>query len=165
MSRTTRRIISLGVLSLSILFLSGCATVPTPKSEQRLELRKEETKLKNNFKFVSFDREIISPENDTDSYFKIFIDKKYRGESNILLRSQKKFYETILSEDRHLLRIEKWIYNEKEKSWKKDIDARQPDYLYFDIQKEKLTVVTLEYTKDGAAHQFLISFEHLQQQR
>ncbi len=142
-----------------LYFFAGCVSKSPSRVIEPTVQKEELSEIQLNFLFVSYDREIISPESDTDAYFKVFIDKKGRGETNIALRSQKKEFETDLSEDRHLLRVEKWIYNEKEKLWTKAPEKQQPDYLYFDIQKEKKIVVTLEYTKDGAAHKFLISYE------
>ena len=144
-------------LILMSVFLFACAGAPPQKVF-------EENKNVNssNFKFVSYDNEIISAETDTQSYYKIYTDKKYSGSSNVALRSQKKFFVAKLIEDRHLLRVERYIYNEALKTWNMDEAARQPDYLYFDIQKKRLTVVTLEYTKDGAAKKFIITYEPIE---
>jgi len=139
------------------VFLFACASVPPQK-----DFEEKKNTDSSNFKFVSYDNEIVSAETDTQNYYKIFIDKKYSGSTNVALRSQKKKFEAKLIEDRHLLRVERYIYHESLKTWSMDEALRQPDYLYFDIQKKRRTVVTLEYSKDGAAKKFVVTYEPIE---
>jgi len=103
--------------------------------------------LEYNFNFLGYDININNPEKDRRCYYKIFIDKIEVGRSTIGLESQKKFFESNIQSNRHLLMVEKWVLDEKMGKYVKlnNIEQPKPNYKYFDLPEDKYVKITLEH--------------------
>jgi hypothetical protein len=99
-----------------------------------------------NFKFTGYDININDPAWDRRSYYKIFIDKVDAGRTTIGLESQKKVFEAkLVSNNRHLLIVEKWILDEKKGEYVKlnNIEQPKPDFTYFELPADATAAITL----------------------
>jgi Tol biopolymer transport system component len=128
---------------LTGLIISGCITVSKDNSRQG----------KNNFFITIFDTDIDSPDQDRHCYYVIYIDKVESGRTNTGLESQEKYFEEYLIPNRHLIKIEKWVLNENLGRYIKlnNIDQPKPDYIYVNIEKNKIVRVTVKSSKSGIA--------------
>jgi len=99
----------------------------------------------HNFEFVGYNTNIENPSNDRRCYYKIFIDKVEMGRTTTGLESQEKRYETRLTENRHLVTIEKWILDKEKGEYVKvnNIQQPKPSYFYFKIYKSRIVKVEL----------------------
>lgn len=130
---------------LLILLLSGCKGI----DEKNKDYKTGET----NFFITIFDSDITDPENDRRCYYVIYIDKIESGRTTTGLESQHKFFETTLAQNRHLVKVEKWILNENMGRYIKmnNIDQPKPDYIYVNIEPGKSVKVKLTSSKTGIA--------------
>lgn len=106
-----------------------------------------------NFYITINDSDIDNPENDRRCYYMIYIDKIESGRTTTGLESQQKQFETQLSANRHLIKVEKWILNESLGRYVKmnNIDQPKPDFIYINIDKGKVVKVNLKSSKSGTA--------------
>jgi len=83
----------------------------------------------------------------------IYIDKIESGRTTTGLESQEKHFETNLQENRHLIKVEKWILNENLGRYVKmnNIDQPKPDFIYINIEADKVVRVNLKSSKSGTA--------------
>lgn len=139
------RIISNLFLILACLLITECGT--TVKKDIN------NNKSENNFYLSVYDSDIDNPENDRRCYYKIYIDKLESGRTITGLESQKKQFETDLSVNRHLVKVEKWVLNENMGRYVKmnNIDQPKPDFIYVNIEKNRIVKVTLKSSKAGTA--------------
>ncbi len=105
----------------------------------------------NNFYIYIYDSDIDNPENDRRCYYMIYIDKVEAGRTTTGLESQEKYFDTHLSNNRHLIKVEKWILNESLGRYVKmnNIDQPKPDFIYINIDEEKTVKVKLKSSKTG----------------
>ncbi len=132
------------IISLMILLLSSmnyCVTDSTLRDETRRFPREY------NFKFIGYDENIVHPESDKRAFYKIYIDKLEAGRTTIGLESQMKTFNSTISNNRHLLVVEKWVLDEKKMKYVKlnNIDQPKPNYVYFNLPTDSVTVITLKY--------------------
>lgn len=139
-----------------LLFFTNCKTIQ--KEDNVIEKFKVSDKY--NLKFVGFDSDILNPNQDRRCYYKIFIDKVEDGRTTTGLESQKKVYETKLSQNRHLMVVEKWVLDEKAGRYVKlnNIDQPKPNFVYFTIPEKRIVVIEMETDSNGES-KFEIDFE------
>ncbi len=115
---------------------------------------------KYNFRFIGRDVEIENPDNDRRSYYKVFIDKAEEGRTTTGLESQVKTYESTLSQNRHLVTVEKWVLDQKTSRYVKlnNIEQPKPNFIYFDVPEKKIVIINMKTLKDGTA-EMEIDFE------
>lgn len=130
------------LISLSIF---GCSTIDTGT------IKKKEGE--NNFFIYIYDTDIDNPDNDRRCYYMIYIDKIEAGRTTTGLESQEKYFDTLLSSNRHLIKVEKWILNERLGRYVKmnNIDQPKPDFIYINIDDDKIIKVKLKSSKSGIA--------------
>ncbi len=133
------------ILLLFCLSIIGCGT--TCK-----EITKK-NKGENNIYITIYDSDIDNPENDRRCYYMIYVDKTESGRTTTGLESQQKQFETALTVNRHLIKVEKWILNENLGRYVKmnNIDQPKPDYIYVNIEEDKVVKVNLKSSKSGTA--------------
>jgi len=107
----------------------------------------------NNFFITVYDSDIDNPENDKRCYYMIYIDKIESGRTTTGLESQEKYFDTMLVPNRHLVKVEKWILNESLGRYVKmnNIDQPKPDFIYINIDEDKIVKVKLKSSKSGIA--------------
>ena len=110
-------------------------------------------KGQNNFFISVYDSDIDNPENDKRCYYMIYIDKIESGRTTTGLESQEKYFDTLLVPNRHLVKVEKWILNESLGRYVKmnNIDQPKPDFIYINIDEDKIVKVKLKSSKSGIA--------------
>lgn len=130
------------LISLSIF---GCSTIDTGT------IKKKDGG--NNFFIYIYDADIDNPDNDRRCYYMIYIDKIEAGRTTTGLESQEKYFDTLLSTNRHLIKVEKWILNERLGRYVKmnNIDQPKPDFIYINIEEDKIVKVKLKSSKSGIA--------------
>lgn len=115
---------------------------------------------KNEFNLVitMYDTDIENPDNDRRSYYEVSVDKSDSGRSTIGLESQKKVFETRLTPDRHLIKIEKWILDESQGRYIKlnNLYQPKPDFIYINIEEGKTTRVNVESSKYGTSRYTIV---------
>ena len=106
-----------------------------------------------NFILTAYDTDIEDPAMDRRSYYRVYINKIDSGRTTTGLESQEKYFETRLSPNRHLVRLEKWVLNEKEGRYIKvnNIEQPKPDFIYITISKNLTTKVTMRSAQYGNA--------------
>lgn len=94
-----------------------------------------------------------NPDKDRICYYMIYIDKTESGRTNTGLESQEKYFEDLLLPNRHLIKIEKWVLNEQLGRYIKlnNIDQPKPDFIYINIEKNRVTRVTVKSSRSGIA--------------
>lgn len=143
--------------SLIIGMFVSCGTGPLLPEEGRY--RQPEN---YNFKFIGYDSNITSPENDRRSYYRVFIDKIEVGRTTIGLESQDKYFEAKIQPNRHLLVVEKWVLDEKSEKYVKlnNIHQPRPNFIYFGLPEKRIVVVTLKNDALQGRASFEIDYEH-----
>lgn len=141
-------IIFLTIISLNIV---GC------KTDKKDTIFKNESK--SNFFISIYDTEIDNPDNDRRCYYMIYIDKIDSGRTTVALESQRKDFDTFLSTDRHLIKVEKWILNESLGRYVKlnNIDQPKPDFIYITIARDQIVRVKLKSSKSGISSYSMIT--------
>ncbi len=106
-----------------------------------------------NFMLVAQNLGIDDPDRDLRCYYKVFIDKVEEGRTEIALDSQKKYFKATLRPNRHLLKVEKWVLDQRQEKYVKpnNIDQPRPDFLYFDVPESGTVSVELIIDRTGAA--------------
>ena len=115
----------------------------------------DEPKIKGekNFYIHIYDSDIANSEDDRRCYYTIYINKIESGRTTTGLESQEKTFETVLSPDKHLVKVEKWVLNENLGRYIKvnNIDQPKPDFIYVDIKRNDTIRVKLKSSKAGVA--------------
>ncbi len=129
---------------LIFLHISGCTAG-----------KKENSNVINtrtfNLKFVAFNISVENPGDDSRCFYKIFIDKVEFGRTTIALESQKKFYDAQLTQDRHLITVEKWVLDALRNRYIKlnNILQPRPNFYYFDLPDNRTINITMLSERDG----------------
>ncbi len=144
------------LLSLAAIIVTGCSTAKVP-SEQPPERRDggEHRRVEGQNLFVSIrDADISDPENDRRSYYRVFIDKVEEGRTSIALESQVKVFEAMVSVERHLVTIEKWVLDEKAGKYVKlnNIDQPRPNFVYVEVPAERVVKITVTVIRGAARY-------------
>jgi len=131
---------------LSLVIFSCCSTVQKDPDRDSFIVPE-----KYNFKFTGYDINIDNPDNDRRSYYKIFINKVEEGRTTTGLESQTKIFETKLPENRHVLKVQKWVLDPGKGKYVKlnNIDQPKPDYIYFKIESDKILFIKMETDSNG----------------
>lgn len=139
-----KKIFSVIILVIPVI-MAGCTTT-ADKNESII-------KEGNNFYITIYDTDIDRPENDRRCYYMIYIDKIEAGRTTTGLESQEKYFDTILTDNRHLVKIEKWILNENLGRYIKmnNIDQPKPDYIYINVEKNMIIKVDVKSSRSGTA--------------
>ncbi len=127
------------------LIVFGCSTTENEK------IRKNTGNT--NFFISIHDADIENPENDRRCYYTVYIDKIESGRTNTGLESQEKEFDAKLAPNRHLIKVEKWVLNESLGRYVKmnNIDQPKPDFIYINIEEDKIVKVKLKSSKSGIA--------------
>jgi len=135
------------IKNLKILFL---LFLLIPSCSEKNNIKKD-NELKYNFIMTISDSEVENPENDRRSYYEVTIDKTESGRTTIALESQKKIFETRLSPDKHLVKIEKWILDDSQGRYIKlnNIYQPKPNFVYINIENKKTIKLTVQSSKSG----------------
>jgi len=122
------------------------------------EIIKKRPESGYNFVLTLYDHDIDNPENDRRSYYEIFIDKAESGRTTIGLESQKKIFEAKLTQDRHLVKVEKWVLDESQGRYIKlnNLYQPKPDFIYVNIEDGKISRVNVESSKYGTSRYTII---------
>ncbi len=154
-------IILLQVVCIVMLVLNGCKTVPEKEKPVFEPVEPPETVREYNFELIAYDESVPGPDEDQRSYYKVFIDKVDVGRTTIGLESQKKYFEAKLSNNRHLLIVEKWVLNEKKGRYAKvnNIHQPRPNYVYFELEPGALVKITMVHDIQSREADFTISKE------
>ncbi len=104
---------------------------------------------KFNFIIIATDTEIDHPDRDRMSFYVVYIDKVESGRTTTGLESQDKYYEANLTENKHLVTLEKWVLDKNRGRYVKlnNIEQPKPGFIYIIIVKGKQTRVKM---KSGA---------------
>ena len=92
----------------------------------------------------------------------MFVNKVEAGRSTIGLESQEKHIEFKLENNRHLVKVEKYVLNEKKGSYEKvnNIDQPKHDFIYFDSSSDRILIIELNHkSASGNSGEFTLSFE------
>lgn len=108
---------------------------------------------KYNFIITASDSDIDHPDKDRLSFYVVYIDKIEAGRTTTGLESQDKYYETNLSENKHLVTLEKWVLDKSKNRYAKlnNIEQPKPDFIYIVIEKGKQTRVKMKSATTGVA--------------
>ncbi len=133
------------IMFLLLIFVIGCKSNIVIPEKGKL--------IGNNFSITIFDADIDNPENDRRCYYIVYIDKIEAGRTTTGLESQHKSFETTISPNRHLVKVEKWILNENQGRYVKmnNIDQPKPDFVYVNIELNKNVKVKISSSKTGIA--------------
>ncbi len=133
----------------------GCTTIGGKKENTNNSISEGNyiIPVNHNFEFKAFNSNIDNPLNDRRCYYKIFIDKVEMGRTTTGLESQEKNYETRLTENKHLLTIEKWVLNKKKGEYEKvnNIEQPKPSFFYFRSYGSKIVSIDLSSAVYGKA--------------
>ena len=145
------KIISFLISVTTCMLITGCST---PGKEI---IKKEKSEF--NLYISIYDSDIDTPENDRRCYYMVYINKLDSGRTTTGLESQKKQFETVLPVNRHLIKVEKWILNENLGRYVKmnNIDQPKPDFIYINIEEDKVVRVNLKSSKSGTAFYSVIA--------
>lgn len=159
-----KNIFKILILLIFIQILSSCQTTQTGDSQTSNDLYPNyKLPEKYNFKFIGIDSNIINPENDRRSYYKITIDKIDAGlRSSIGLESQEKVFVTTLSSNRHLLTIEKYKLDDKKGKYVKlnNIEQPKPAFTYFEVPEGRIVTIKLIQDRINNKSEFIIDYEY-----
>lgn len=113
----------------------------------------EDNNLKYNFSLVAFNSEIDNPKKDRLSFYVVYVDKIEAGRTTTGLESQEKYFEVSLTNNKHLITVEKWVLDESKGRYVKlnNIDQPKPNYIYISIEKDKITRVVIKTGNSGVA--------------
>ena len=144
------------LLIISFFVSASCKSIETQKTDTSLEapgfnIIKYKIPDNYNFKFIAIDTEIENPVNDRRSYYKIYIDKIEEGRTTTGLESQSKSFKIMLSSNRHLLSVEKWVIDKNAGRYVKlnNIEQPKPNYVYFNTQDNRIVIINMKSGKNG----------------
>ncbi|HQO40951.1 MAG TPA: hypothetical protein PK986_10815, partial [Spirochaetota bacterium] len=135
---------------LSILFIifmiSSCKTA-SDKTDGGL------TDYKYNFIITASDSDIDHPDRDRISFYVVYIDKVEAGRTTTGLESQDKYFEANLTENKHLITLEKWVLDKNKGRYVKlnNIEQPKPGFIYITIEKGKQTRIKMRSANNGVA--------------
>ena len=136
------------VLVLAVLTVMSCKSAPVKEPA----VVQEDTVVAGTgqVEIVVRDTGIMDPENDRRSYYRVFIDKIEVGRTEIGLESQIKKFATTTEPNSHLLRIEKYVLDEKNDRYVKvnNIDQPRPNFFYFDNTDKRNLKIEIIHTVD-----------------
>lgn len=147
------------VMKSDPVILGGSASNTNPTGVIGLEYKRP---YNYNVKLVIKDSSISNPNDDRRCFYKIYVNKVEAGRSTIGLESQEKHIEFKLENNRHLIKVEKYVLNEKKGSYEKvnNIDQPKPDFIYFDTESDKILNIELNHkSASGNSGEFSLSFE------
>lgn len=112
-----------------------------------------DVKYKYNFIITASDSDIDNPDKDRLSFYVVYIDKVEAGRTTTGLESQDKYYETNLSENKHLVTLEKWVLDKSKSRYVKlnNIEQPKPDFIYITVEKGRQTLVKMKSGSTGVA--------------
>ena len=132
---------------LLILITAGCSTagkggIFSGISEDRI-----------NFILTTYDTDIDDPAMDRRCYYRVYINKIDSGRTTTGLESQEKYFETSLSANRHLVKLEKWVLDEEQGRYLKvnNIEQPKPDFIYITVPESAKIKIIMRSTKFGNA--------------
>lgn len=142
---------------LIISFIASCATTDGGNS-LKPSYKKPGT---YNLKIIIYNTEINNPENDRRSYYKVYINKIETGRTSIGLESQKKVFETRVSVNNHLVKIQKYVLDEEEGKYVKlnNINQPKPSYKYIDVPDERIVVIEIKQSSNNNVTDYKVYFE------
>ncbi len=131
------------ILTSLIIFFQGCTTTPVSRNGSKI----------SNLVFSGHDTGIDNPERDRRSYYRIFLDKVETGRTTTGLESQVKTYRGNLDTNRHLLRIEKWVLDEKKGRYIKlnNISQPKPNFIYFNVPEKGTVIIKMKTSRGNHA--------------
>lgn len=133
---------------LSILISAGCSTT---EKEKFYSYTPEISTDKINFSITAYDTDIDNPAMDRRCYYRVYINKIDSGRTTTGLESQEKYFETSLSANRHLVKLEKWVLDEEQGRYLKvnNIEQPKPDFIYITVTESAKVKVTMKSTRFG----------------
>lgn len=144
------RIKALLFIFLLILVAAGCSSAgkggffpDTPKASED----------KINFTLTAYDTDIDDPAMDRRCYYRVYINKIDSGRTTTGLESQEKYFETSLTTNRHLVKLEKWVLDEEQGRYLKvnNIEQPKPDFIYITVPESAKIKIIMRSTKFGNA--------------
>ena len=113
-----------------------------------------------NFMLIAQSPGIDDPGRDLRCYYKVFINKVEKGRTDTALDSQKKYFKSVLPPNRHLLRVEKWVLDEKNEKYVKlnNVDQPKPNFIYFDVPVNRIVTIEMKVDNQGKAD-YILSHE------
>jgi len=135
---------------LLILISAGCSTTG---KEEFYSYTPEISTNKINFTLTAYDTDIDNPAMDRRCYYRVYINKIDSGRTTTGLESQEKYFETALSPNRHLIKLEKWVLDEEQGRYLKvnNIEQPKPDFIYITVTESAKIKVTMKSTRFGNA--------------
>lgn len=135
---------------LLILGAAGCSTAGKGEFSP---VTPDASEDKINFMLTAYDTDIDDPAMDRRCYYRVYINKIDSGRTTTGLESQEKFFETSLSTNRHLVKLEKWVLDEEQGRYLKvnNIEQPKPDFIYITVPESATIKVTMKSTKFGNA--------------
>lgn len=114
-----------------------------------------------NLKISAYNSGIVNPNNDRRSYYRVYIDKIDSGRTETGLESQKKSLNINVSNNRHLIQVEKYVLDEEQKKYVKlnNIHQPKPSYQYIDVVKGRITVVEIKQNDKENKAEIIVSYE------
>ncbi len=97
---------------------------------------------------------------DTRGFYRLTIDRAKEERTNIALRSQKRAWQGKLSEEKHLIQLERWELNSSAEKYQRARNLMQPkpNTFYIDVKPDKLTKVNIIVTRKGSKFEIQKSF-------
>lgn len=144
------------ILSLAFLTQIYYCKSHVKNLQQKADKRQET----HNLEIIISDDFVYNPKEDTLGFFRIHIDKRREERTNISLRSQKRTLRVSLSQDKHLIMIERWELGSDKKTYTraKNILQPKPPYFYIDILPDKLLKVLITCHQRHAKYNLKLSY-------
>jgi len=135
--------------ALLVSFISGCRET----GDNIVIIDRYKSPHGYNVQLIAHSPGIDDPSLDRRCYYKVFINKMEEGRTETALDSQKKYFKMSLPPNRHLLRVEKWVLDEKNEKYVKlnNIDQPKPGFIYFDVPENRIVTIELKVNRDGKA--------------
>jgi len=139
------RFVAASVLGVLILF-TACKTDSVITDHGNIQ-------YKYNFTITASDFDINHPDKDRLSFYVVYIDKVESGRTTTGLESQDKYFEINLTENKHLITLEKWVLDKTRDKYVKlnNIEQPKPDFIYIIIQTGRQTRVKMKSGSTGVA--------------
>lgn len=156
-----------------LIIINGCNTTDEVDKKQQIKdgiLTVDENNKKiddykkpeeYNVKIVIKDNSIVNPDSDRRCYYRVFVDKVEIGRTTTGLESQDKTLEVRLDPNKHLVKVEKYILDEKKGKYEKlnNIDQPKPDYIYVDLPEDKIVNLLLDHNSLNQKSNYQVDFE------
>lgn len=107
------------------------------------------------------DSSVNDPSLDRRCFYKIFLNKVEAGRTTIGLESQTKTFEMMVSQNRQLLTVEKYVLDEKKGRYEKlnNISQPKPNYFYFDSFSDRIMRIELDHKSAENTAEYKAGFE------